>query len=368
MRDLAILLLLFGISQAACAAKLVTLDQVDRLLISARHQSDRKLADKLFDMELTERVSPARLARWETELAGPKSRQAMVELADASEFLHLPPAEIPDIPAPDRVHQDALLTLTRNYVTQTIPKLPNFFATRIITRFSDKPEKIDSLTLVNAQFQQMHLVGTSSDKVYFREGKEVVVAENGKPPAFSGRELATQGVFGVAMELVLSDVLPTGPSWDHWEGSSDGPVAIFRYAVHIEKSHYAVKVEDDPRPTPLPVAYHGEVAIDPVDGTIRRLTAVAELSESSPISKADVVVDYGPVEIGGTSYICPVKSVSLAMMQTFNTTPNLQDRFRPSLKDGLPLTKVNDEQFTEYHRFRAELRIVSEGNDPSGPQ
>ena len=363
MRKLSILLLLAGTAPPAFATKPVTLDMVDQLLIYAHGKSDAKVAEQLFDLELTECVSSARFARWEAELPGPKSRQAMVALADASVFLPLPQGEIPGTPAPDRPAQGSLLALTRNYVTDTIPKLPNFFATRDTTFFSDEPAKINTITLVNSQYQQMHLVGISRDKVYFREGKEVIVTNTKEKTSLSGKALATQGVFGEAMELVLSDVLPSGPVWSHWEGRADAPMAVFRYTVPLEKSHYAVKVTDGPRPTPLSVAYHGEIAIDPAAGTIRRLTSVAELSGSSPISKANVMVKYGPVEIGGTSYICPVKSVSLAIMRTFNTAPNFQNKLGPrSITPGPALTKVNDVQFTEYHRFRAEMHILA-GDD-----
>ena len=66
------------------------------------------------------------------------------------------------------------------------------------------------------------------------------------------------------------------------------------------------------------------------------------------------------MKIGGVSYICPVKSVSLTVAHTVNTTPNYQNRFGPaSTKAGPPLSKVNDVQFSEYHRFRAEARILT---------
>jgi hypothetical protein len=199
--------------------------------------------------------------------------------------------------------------------------------------------------------------------VYFRAGKEVVVADSNKQVSFSGNALTTQGVFGVTMELVLSDIFRSGLVWSHWEAGADATLAVFRYSVPLERSHYVVAITDAPGPSQPSVAYHGEIAIDPANGTILRLTAVAELSGSSPISKGDVMVEYGPVEIGGASYICPVKSVSLTVARTVNTTPNYQNRFGPaSTKAGPLLTKVNDVQFTEYHRFRAETRILTGDN------
>lgn len=369
---------------SALAAKQVSADKVDQLLIHAHGKSDAKVAKQLFNLELTQRVSSARFARWEAELPGPKSRQALVVLTDASAFLSLPPEEIPATPAPDRAAQDSLLARTGNYVTDTIPKLPNFFATRDTTRFSNEPENSESLTLDNFQYRQMHLVGTSSDKVYFRAGKEVVIANTSEPasPPRSEKPLATQGVFGEAMELILKDVLPSGPTWSHWEGGANASLAVFRYAVPLERSHYGVAMPD----VPPHVAYHGEIAIDPANGSILRLTVMAELNRRSPVSRGDVMVDYGPVEIGGISYICPVKSVSLTVARLI--TPDVQYKLNPDAtkaaatrEDNLQLSRdsspaassvvsVNDVRFREYHRFRAEIRIVSGSNvkpDPNPP-
>jgi hypothetical protein len=380
MKRLALLVWLVGMVPPAFSAKLVKPDKVDQLLIHAHDKSDAKVAKQLFNLELTERVSSTRFARWEAELPGPKSRQALVALADASAFLSLPPEEIPATPAPDRAAQDAMLMRAMNYVTDTIPKLPNFFAVRDTTLFSDEPENTESLTLDNSQSRQLHLVGTTSDKVYFRAGKEVVVANAAEQTSPAEKPLATKGIFGEAMELILKDVLPGGPVWSHWEGPADTPLAVFRYAVPLERSHYVVVIPE----TQPHIAYHGEIAIDPANGTVLRLTIMAELNRSSRISRGDVMVEYGPVEIGNVNYICPVKSVSLTVARA----PDSQYRVNPdAMQAGSPdaakagstragdlqlspastqatssIISVNDVRFTQYHRFRAEIRIVTGDN------
>jgi hypothetical protein len=373
MKKLALLGLLVGTIPPAFSAKPVPPDKVDQLLIHARGKSDVKVAKQLFNLMLSQRVSAARFARWEAELPGPKSRQALVALADASSFYPLPPEEIPATPVPDRAAQDSLLTRAGNYVTDTIPKLPNFFATRDTTRFSDEPENIESLTLEGSRYRQLHLVGISSDQVYFRGGKEVVVAGAAEHAAPSEKSLATQGVFGEAMGLILRDVLPSGPVWSHWEGGTGAPLAVFHYAVPLERSHYAVAIPDAPETPPPHVAYHGEIAIDPTNGTVLRLTIVAELSRSTRISRGDVMVEYGPVEIGGTSYICPVKSVSLAVARTANSAPDFQPKLdsgsgrggpdlqvrQDSTEATPPVFSVNDVRFKQYHRFRADIRVLT---------
>jgi hypothetical protein len=376
MRKLALLLLLAGTVPPAFSAKSVTLEKVDQLLIHAHGKPDAKVAKQLFNLELTERVNSARFARWEAELPGPNSRQALVALADASAFLSLPPEEIPTTPVLDRAAQDSLLSRTMNYVTDTIPKLPNFFATRDTTRFSDELENVQSMTLDTSQFRELHLVGISSDKVYFRGGKEVVVANASEEASLPEKSLTTQGIFGETMELILRDVLPSGPAWSHWEGGADAPLAVFRYAVPLGRSHYAVILPDAPGGAQPHAAYHGEITIDPANGAVLRFTIVTELSRSSRLSKGNVVVEYGPVEIGTIKYICPVKSISLTVAH--NITLDSQYRISAeaskagppgahmndlqmhpdSTQATPPVTSVNDVRFKEYHRFRAEIRIV----------
>ncbi|HEX4021159.1 MAG TPA: hypothetical protein VHX63_08450 [Acidobacteriaceae bacterium] len=376
MRSLALLLLLAGTVPSAFSAKRVSIKKVDQLLIRAQGKSDTKVAKQLFNLELTQRVSSTRFARWEAELPGPKSQQALVALADASAFLPLPPEEISATPAPSLAVQASLLTRAGNYVTNTIPELPNFFATRDTTRFSDEPENIESLTLDSSQYRQLHLVGVSTDRVYFRAGKEVIVANTNKDEqvSSSGRPLATHGVFGEAMELILSDVLQSSPVWSHWEGSAEAPLAVFRYAVPLEKSHYAVAIPDAPGTAQPHVAYHGEIAIDQANGIVLRLTIAAELSRTSRISTGDVMVEYGPVEIGGIRYTCPTRSVSLTIQRIANTAPSFQYKLDSgstskagpplttanddSTQSAPPITSVNDVRFKDYHRFRAEIRIL----------
>src|ERR1035438_4822352 len=80
-----------------------------------------------------------------------------------------------------------------------------------------------------------------------------------------------------------------------------------------EKSHYEVQFccvangfNSDGTPN-LQVfseraSYHGEIAFDPATGTILRITMEAEMQPGELVSKAAMLIEYGPVEIGGKSY------------------------------------------------------------------
>jgi hypothetical protein len=96
---------------------------------------------------------------------------------------------------------------------------------------------------------------------------------------------------------------------------------------------------------------------DPADGSILRLTLVAGLKPSDPVIKGDLMVEYGPVEIGGKTYICPVKSVALSLQHVIYLAAESAAYL------GFPQTRVNDVLFKQYHPFRADVRVLTGTNE-----
>jgi VWFA-related protein len=376
MRHVALLLLLIGLTRSAFAAKDLTVKQLEQLMVESHGKPDGKVASQLSNMELTERLDTTTLTRWEAEAPGPETRQALVALADMSAFLDLPAGEIPSTAAPDFGAQRRLMALTVDYVSKTISKLPNFFATRVTTQFEDTPQGYEKAQTGVIPAQPLHFAGRSSANVIYRDGAEVVETRAGKEnksgPALQG--LTTSGEFGPILVTTLIDAARSKLAWSHWEQGAHGPEAVFRYVVPKEKSHYQVEfccVQGNGGNGVFRQlsGYHGEMAVDPANGAILRLTLQADLKPSDPILRADIMVEYGPVEIGGKTYICPVKSVSNALaqaqapasvlMQGFHTQASAQ--YTPNLP-GHQQTLLNDVAFEQYHLFRADTRVMA-GND-----
>jgi hypothetical protein len=73
-----------------------------------------------------------------------------------------------------------------------------------------------------------------------------------------------------------------------------------------------------------------------------------------------MMVEYGPVEIGGMTYICPMRSVTLDVGPFAWPTKNYRDSFirRYSLSEDPEADYVNNITFAQYHLFRAEMRIL----------
>jgi hypothetical protein len=67
------------------------------------------------------------------------------------------------------------------------------------------------------------------------------------------------------------------------------------------------------------------------------------------------MIEYGPVEIGGERYICPVRSVSISKGRSVVVLTAWDERFKTF---GPYLTMLNDVSFREYHVFRVESHVL----------
>jgi hypothetical protein len=108
---------------------------------------------------------------------------------------------------------------------------------------------------------------------------------------------------------------------------------------------------------------------NPKTGVVFRLKVKTEPSE--PILEASEVVEFGPVELGGRTYILPVRNIVLYTARRYDAKMPVdlsesEDQASPdSLGSGLHFeflrpvsTAINHTEFENYHLFRADVRIV----------
>ncbi|MGB0082997.1 MAG: hypothetical protein WBP90_15840 [Terracidiphilus sp.] len=385
MRKWAILLFLAGSAWPALAARSVTVGQLEQLLDTLHGKSDGKVAQELSDLELTERVSPIRLAHWEKDFSGTRAHEALTKLADLAAFLDPPAGDVDPIDAPDSATQERMLELASEYVKSTITRLPNLIATRETTHFEDTPSMqmpiVSTPTMVgrmarsarepeplvsSTEYKSLHSTGSSSVTVTCRDGREVqdVEAQPGKNQSKPPKQLTTVGEFGPILEVVMSDALRGEVAWQRWELGASEPVAVFRYAVPEEQSNYLVELSPEGKIKEVYPGYHGEIAIDPATGAILRISLMSELPPPYETMRTAILVEYAPVTIGEQSYICPVRSVAFLKIPMPHGAA-AQEGSAISVQ-----TQVNDVAFTQYHLFRSKARIVTDAsgtsNVPSG--
>ena len=274
-------------------------------------------------------------------------------------------AENPTQAPPDVAGQRRIMGLVVGYVSKVIPQLPNFLGTRTTVRYEDTPQL--QLAIESAiPYRPLHEIRKEVAFVSYSDGREVVERVSQEKADQFTKGLQTEGIFGAFLGRVLVDAAQSTLKWGHWEAGTQGK-AVFEFAVPTGKSHYevdyccmtnqsATRGANDEHFRRV-VSYHGEMAIDPATGAILRLVVVADLERNEPVTQSAILVDYGPVEIGGRKYICPTRSLTLLTGQTFQIDPNFKFALANQMQ---PMqTVLDDVTFSQYHVFRAEARILT---------
>lgn len=343
------------------AAREVTVKQLEQILAADRSASDAEFARQLTALELSERLSETKASALVAAARGKRTREALRILADASVFLNPPADEIPATPPPESDAQRHMLSLTAEYLSTTIHKLPNYIARQNTVRYQETPQL--GKGSIYSGTRPLHVTDTLSTTLYYRNGSEV--AEPDKPRRRREKaddpQLATYGTFGPIL-AGLRDAIErhADMAWSRWEQSASGPVAVFHYAVPAETSQYQAKAcclpDGDGRSAFWHyVGYHGEIAIDPQNGTVVRLEWSADLKSTTPVAQSRIMIEYGPVDIGGTKYVCPVRSISMMRSRSVAETSAWDESF---LTYGPYATMLNEIEFSNYRVFRSTARIL----------
>ena len=401
MRRLILLALTASVAASAGAARRVTVAQLSENLVraTAEHHSDEDIAHQVGGLELSQRLTSAMLDRLAAKLPlQPRTALALQLLADQSAFLDPPPEELPATQPPDPATQQKMREAARAYSVQTWSRLPNFFVSRLTTRFDDGAQVLHPGDWpVRAG---LHPVGTATRQITFRDGKEVLDPAAASPNTAAHAQvevgLRSWGEFGPALTVVLSDMAAQKATFSHWEQMAGGLAAVYRYNVPKEASHYAVtyssvhenvigrtqfgyggrdrtaqQVANIPREKDLKTygetpGYHGTIAIDPATGAVLRITIQADLGHGDPLSLAETMVQYGPVTIGERQFICPVRSLVISeepasMAASGNAAMAMNGVVDSGAHGKSTVLLINETRFVDYHRLGSTARIITNG-------
>lgn len=371
------------------AANRVSVAQLEQTLsaMAKTHRTDAQAANEIGNLDPSERISNNTLERLTKRYAsGPQSSIALQLLADRSSFLELPSSEVPKVPGPDPAVLEKLLGMARSFVTGTMPQLPNLVATRTTYSFDDSPEQVKKDGWpVRAG---LHLVDIAKAEVDVQNEKESIVSGSA-PNSQKPNGLETWGEFGTALLMVMDDSAKGTTVWSHWEQFPGGAVAVFNYSVPKSASHYEIEMPADAIPyrgegesprwlgvaervtgsygpeesenrgqmTRERPAYHGSLWMDPISGTILRITLIAEVDSNSNLARAATLIDYGSVQVGNASLVCPIRSIALS-----DAPPSLANNM-----SGATTEWLNENLFANYHLFASTSRILSQNTAGAAP-
>jgi hypothetical protein len=355
----------------------VTVEQLKQMLAAQQTagKNDADRAQQLNPLELTEQLTQPTLDRITAEFKpGPKTVLSLKLLADTSAFLEPPAGELLDKAPPTVAEQRAMMKSAINFVAVTLHHMPDFLATRLTDSYNNNPEMVTHSGW--APHTDLHPAGTFSQHIVYRNGQEVLDRQPDSSGAKPKNEptpvgLTSFGEFGAGLGVILSDASKGILKWSHWEQTTAGTVAVFHFEVPQAASHYTVNYccvrsssndASDAIASVLPhlngdvnsyngtPSYHGNLYLDPNTGSVLRVTVESDLKPSDPISRAAISVLYGPVEIGGKSYICPMHSIAISLTKS-HAGGDMSDR---------EILRINEVSFTDYHRFGTTTRIITD--------
>jgi len=369
VRKLLFLFLFLPVSVPVHAVSSVTVAQLGQKLNQLSGKSDKHIAGQISELQLTERLDGGKLEQWSRSLPGQKSRTALMAVADASMFLKPPRSEIAPQAAPDKKTQGQILLRALQFVNDESRRMPNFLAERVTSRFQDAKWYPYSTHISYFTPNVYHLLDQRTASVRYVGGEEEEIKPNHpmkkkeRDITLSPKGLTTWGAFGPLLPIVMGDILQSKAGWERWERSSSDRLAVFRFFVPQDKSHYTLEYccQQDAKGTAtvfkaMP-AYHGEITIEPDTGHIRRIVLVSDLAARQVIDKASVELEYGPVEIAGQKYFLPLRGVSASVVPASSGHMGQTGYVEV---DQSTLTSINDLQFQNYKVFRTEMRIVPE--------
>jgi hypothetical protein len=375
MQKLSILGLILAIALPACAVEPQTVARLEKMVavytadragasLPIQQMQDDGLAFELNRLTLSERLSSAQQQQIaKTYSLGPLAASALQMLAARSALLDPPAGELPPNPPPDAGTQQRMIAQARTFVFQTLKRLPNFFATRTITSASGTTPDLNK----NGMVIRIGLfpAGGSSSEITFRNGEEILEPMKTPGPAtLPEMGLESWGEFGPEPAIVLLDASKGSMTFHHWEQTSAGLAAVFHYDVPRADSQYEVNYEclGSSAFHSVP-GYHGSLAIDPASGAILRITLQADWTVGDPITHVASVIEYGPVEIGERTYVCPLHSLTFMVEETNATCSHNGHSARAVSKLAQPVLMLNQTSFTNYHRLGSTSTIQYKTDD-----
>lgn len=205
-------------------------------------------------------------------------------------------------PPPDWDSGDPFIEAVREKVFEFSSKLPNFVCEQLTTRSTSttNPPKWKTRDRISADV--IYVDGEERYENIRRNGKEM----KGSPTA-SGAW--STGEFGTMMLDVFHP--SSRAKFEKVRTSEVGGTVteVYDYTVAKKNSHWRV----DFGGYPVLPAYKGSVWIDPESLRVLRIEMVAvDLPGDYPLDTLEMVVEYGPVEISGRTYLLTKHSENLS--------------------------------------------------------
>lgn len=304
-------------------------------------QEDRRVAEYLKKVKLTERLDDRTIETWQGLGAGPRTVEALRNMAEASSALPKPgpPAPKPPpvvIPPPSPEEQKRILDDVRNYALSYTKRLPDFICVQVTRRHYD-PTGLEFFRLLD----------TITERLSYFEQKEdyKVVMINNRTTDISHDKLGgatSSGEFGSMLRQIFEPETETDFRWERWATLRERRNHVFAYRVAQARSKWHI---DYQRTMDIVPGYRGLIYVDADLFTVSRITLEAvDIPVSFPIQMASTMLDYSFTKIGESEHVLPLRA-------------------EVRMREGKNLIK-NEVEFRLYRKFGADATIKFDTPEP----
>ena len=229
-----------------------------------------------------------------------------------------------------------IILKTQHYVSAYLAHFPDFIATEKVRQFHN----------YEANYAPSPFEGFEKRLVTVDDRWHEGIVYTTEAAYAAGREYHAKGAAGKAMNShivrvsrgefggMLAEILGPGCrpelEWDRWQVLNGVRTAVFRYRIDTANSRYAVSYRVvDPngksRQESTKAGQRGFVFVDPRSGAVMRLILYATgFAEATDVNAAGHVLDYGEVNIGGKSYLLPVRSIAYVRVGRFESREEIE--------------------------------------------
>lgn len=301
-------------------------------------QDDRRIAEFLHKIKLTEKLDDRTVEELQALGAGPKTVAALRELSAASANLPAPAPPAPKAPrpviqAPYSVEQQRILAEITEHALNYTKNLPNFICMQVVPRHIDPTGTGEHWQLVdNIKEQLTYFEHKESYKVMMVNDQMVTNKEHTK----LGGAISS-GEFGSMMFEIFAPETQTDFSWAKWATLGGRRMAVFAYHVPQARSHYSIYHEGSQRT--IIAGYHGFVYADRDTNMVMRIILECEeIPKDFPIQDVKEDLIYNVTKIAEQEFVLPLK-------------------YEVRSRDGRYLV-WNEAEFRLYRKFGAEASIT----------
>jgi hypothetical protein len=334
------------LSVAAYAQRQMTVAQLVDFVKSAVQQKndDRKVAEFVRSIKLTNRLDDATVENLQNLGAGPRTVAALRALTDSTASLAPPPPPAAKpapivVSAPGSAEFKRILDDIRENALNYTQSLPNFLCTQVTRRYVDTSGKEN---WIQEDVIQEHLSYVDGHEDY-----KVVMVNN--KPAINQSHLklggaTSSGEFGSMLAQIFDPATDTDFGWERWAKLDGQVMYVLHFQVEQPRSRYSILDEESGRE--IVTGYHGLIWADTDTGHVMKITMECDtIPADFPIQQVSETLNYDFQDISGKKYVLPV-------------------RVELRSRRGRVLSKNNIE-FRLYRKFSTESSITFDAPDPT---